>query len=1074
VWRVLFHSSDLKRGLEALNRAFPTQRPFEARVSVFGYTPYLAARGSEGLQLQALEMNSAERLLGDTYEQSKRPESAHGLGLFYLAQGKVDLAIRLLTEASEAEPANVVFHNDLGAALVEKARTEDSEAPAGPYALRSGRATKDRAAALEQFDRAVKLQPRSPEALFNRALCLQQFPMTLTAEGAWKEYLALDGSSGWAQEATRAIEALEQRKQESSLDLDRLMRAFDATYLTGDSDRIWQLLGASVGSRGNFIVEKLVDQYLDLKANGAESQAEERRSKLDYLGRLQAEKGGDRATANIVRACAASTPRQLSLLKEARRRMGSGHALLDQSHYGAAIEEYRQARSLFESLGDTYSVDYVDYRLAYCYLREPQLAAALSAFKSVAQSCREHQHVWLLDRVLSSMADAYIGLNAYSAAVESSLQSLYLVDRAGDVVGKIRDLDQLAVENQGVGKYEESLPFLESALRQSFVIQCEASLLWLLYDTLPVTLASLGFPNSAVEAQREAVTLAEQMQAPLYVSRGYAHISTLFDKLEDYDRALDYIRLSLQVGESLRGEKSGLEIMAYAYVRLGDLHRGQKDYDRAIDYYDRNLEICSNLDFPFQMFLAHKGRLQSYMALHDPRAEAELSITLKLLEEQRAKILEESSSESFFDAEQEVYDTAVNFAFSGKGDKESAFNYLEGSRARTMLNLLNQRARLLDAPLQPEVQVDSVSLPLDLVRVQEKLPAGVQILEYAALHDRVIIWLVSDSEVVSNTYPIPYDQLEREVTAFLRNLEDPSRSWQPNGETQAQALYRYLVAPVAASLHKGGLICVVPDKILNYLQFGALVGLDANFLVQDYSFVMSPSSSVFLACTDWATQKATRLDERALVVGVSAFDRLRFPRLDPIEEARTEAEQVSRLYKQSDCLTDNNATRERVLKGMSDADIIHFATHYLTDDHYPMLSKMLLSPDRGPASGEASHDGVLEAYEIYAKDLRQTRVVILSACQTGIERSYRGEGPIGLARPFVANRVPIVVASLWKAESRSTARLMIDLHRLRRQGLSTADALRGAQIDMLNTPDGVYRHPYYWATFVVLGGYTKF
>src|SRR5262249_5295044 len=144
------------------------------------------------------------------------------------------------------EPDNVLFHSDLGAALIEKAKTEESEGATGPSVLRSGRATNDRAAALEQFDRAAKLNPRSPEALFNRAICLQQFPMTLRAEQAWREYLALDSGSGWATEATRYIETLQQKKQESSRDLDRLIRGFDEAYKARDDTLAWTILGSSI------------------------------------------------------------------------------------------------------------------------------------------------------------------------------------------------------------------------------------------------------------------------------------------------------------------------------------------------------------------------------------------------------------------------------------------------------------------------------------------------------------------------------------------------------------------------------------------------------------------------------------------------------------------------------------------------------------------------------------------------------------------------------------------------------------------------------------------------------------
>jgi CHAT domain-containing protein len=107
--------------------------------------------------------------------------------------------------------------------------------------------------------------------------------------------------------------------------------------------------------------------------------------------------------------------------------------------------------------------------------------------------------------------------------------------------------------------------------------------------------------------------------------------------------------------------------------------------------------------------------------------------------------------------------------------------------------------------------------------------------------------------------------------------------------------------------------------------------------------------------------------------------------------------------------------------------------------------------------------------------LARTRLVVLSACQTAIERSYRGEGAISIARPFIAAGVPVVVASLWTVDSDMTAELMIRFHRHRkRDGLSTVEALRQAQLDMLSSPGQQQRRPNSWAAFVAIGGYAKF
>ena len=107
--------------------------------------------------------------------------------------------------------------------------------------------------------------------------------------------------------------------------------------------------------------------------------------------------------------------------------------------------------------------------------------------------------------------------------------------------------------------------------------------------------------------------------------------------------------------------------------------------------------------------------------------------------------------------------------------------------------------------------------------------------------------------------------------------------------------------------------------------------------------------------------------------------------------------------------------------------------------------------------------------------LTRTRLVVLSACQTGIERSYRGEGAIGLARPFIAAGVPVVVASFWEVDSEATANLMISFHNHRKkERISSVEALRRAQLDAIHNSQPNERATFGWAAFVAIGGYATF
>ena len=172
-------------------------------------------------------------------------------------------------------------------------------------------------------------------------------------------------------------------------------------------------------------------------------------------------------------------------------------------------------------------------------------------------------------------------------------------------------------------------------------------------------------------------------------------------------------------------------------------------------------------------------------------------------------------------------------------------------------------------------------------------------------------------------------------------------------------------------------------------------------------------------------------------------------------------------------LTGAGARKEVVRREMPESDVIHFASHYLVYAGNPMNSKLLLAREPGGRGNPDGAAGFLQADEVYGLNLRRAPLVILSACDSGVEHYYNGEGMIGLSRVFIAAGAPLVVASMWKVDAYATDELMISLHRHRRlEGLPTSEALRLAQVDMLKSPS--YSHPYYWAGFAPIGGHTDF
>jgi CHAT domain-containing protein len=140
----------------------------------------------------------------------------------------------------------------------------------------------------------------------------------------------------------------------------------------------------------------------------------------------------------------------------------------------------------------------------------------------------------------------------------------------------------------------------------------------------------------------------------------------------------------------------------------------------------------------------------------------------------------------------------------------------------------------------------------------------------------------------------------------------------------------------------------------------------------------------------------------------------------------------------------------------------------------------------------AADDGVLTALEVAEMDLRKTRLVVLSACETGLGQTAGGEGVFGLQRAFQVAGAKSVVVTLWQIDDEASRRLMERFYQnLWGRKMSMVESLREAQQWMLhkganslrqdasrgmirsadpkNGQQLPYTPPYYWAGFVLSG-----
>ena len=140
---------------------------------------------------------------------------------------------------------------------------------------------------------------------------------------------------------------------------------------------------------------------------------------------------------------------------------------------------------------------------------------------------------------------------------------------------------------------------------------------------------------------------------------------------------------------------------------------------------------------------------------------------------------------------------------------------------------------------------------------------------------------------------------------------------------------------------------------------------------------------------------------------------------------------------------------------------------YSSNNNWMLLSGLLLA-DANSALKDSNeqtplNDGVITAEEISMLDLGNTKLVVLSACETAIGENLQ-EGFGGLVRAFKNAGVKSVMASLWKVPDDATAKLMISFYKLFLSGTEMHLALKMAQKEVSKQ----YPDPYYWASFILL------
>jgi CHAT domain-containing protein len=377
----------------------------------------------------------------------------------------------------------------------------------------------------------------------------------------------------------------------------------------------------------------------------------------------------------------------------------------------------------------------------------------------------------------------------------------------------------------------------------------------------------------------------------------------------------------------------------------------------------------------------------------------------------------------------------------------------------------------------PELRIARTpSTALSVSDVNKVINQETALLEYVVTRTKTYLFVLTkknNQALDLRFYPIVIT--DRNLTEKARDFRDMLATQSPAFAEASRQLFELLIKPAADQLASKRLVCVLPDGALWNLPFQALRMTSDRYLLEDFAVYYAPSITVLKELI--ARSKANDRTPRSLLaignpqltneVAANVKALYRGEILAPLPEAESEVKALEEIWQpaQRKVLVGAQAQKKLFKNIASEYGVIHLATHGILDDSNPMYSRLLMAR----SDNDPNDDGFLEAREIMQLRL-SAKLVVLSACQTAEGRVGAGEGMVGMSWAFLMAGVPALVASQWKVDSASTAVLMINFHKrlkIQTAGSTKADALRQAALGVMK--DSRYRHPFFWAGFVMLG-----
>lgn len=789
----------------------------------------------------------------------------------------------------------------------------------------------------------------------------------------------------------------------------------------------------------------------------------------------------------------------IALQREIGQRTGEAETLVTMADlyrqlgsYDLSLSTYQQALTIQRDIGNQGTEAMILEYMGSVQRLAQDDAAALKSYEGAIALARQQQNSLQEATFLASLSRLHIDNQRPEAAVVSLNQALEIYRQQKNVLGEASVLGQLGRLYASRQEYDRAVAVLADALtlvRTTQVPVAEANVLgnlgrvYRLQRNFADSYATLQQELRLRETTGDRAGQAESLYQIALVERDQNNLLAAKTTLERAIALVEELRTSV-TSDSLRTSFFASKQAYYElYIDvLMQLHaqEPEQNYAAIALQTSERARARSLLDL---LTLAQAEIREGVAPRLLGEAEA-LGQQIEAAEKQQAALLNRNASQAQLTGVQQEIDRLL-------------------ARLQTVEAQIRATSPRYAALTQPQ--------PLSLKDIQQQvLDDQTLLLQYSLGEDRSYLWVVSATELRS--YKLPgRATLEATAQAFYREVQRPDaeirgdrsiiavqrRGSQGQESPLDNPLSQVLLGPIADQL-QGQRLLIVADGALQYVPFAALLipGKDATPLIAQHEVIHLPSASTLGLLRRETAQRSpapktlaifadpvfTMEDERFQMFlkplppeSVPDLDAIAFQqarrslnfRLDRLPFTAIEAEKIGAIVPDAQAFVASGfaASRENVLDAdLSEYRIVHFATHGLLNSENPELSGIVLS--LFTAQGEPQN-GFLRLRDIFNLKL-PADLVVLSACETGLGQTVRGEGVVGLTRGFMYAGAPRVVVSLWSVDDEGTSELMSRFYRkLLQDRLTPAAALRAAQIEMSQDPQ--WRSPYYWAAFTLQG-----